>query len=789
MKKQLIIQAKFDTGDFDRSITQMQQKLRDLYAPSDRVRAQAQTADKLNQLGMGGIHGPTNAAQTQAATQYRRNLDTYIREEYKKQEELVKLLGKREEKLKSLQEKQKDMLKGSKEELEIKERIARVEDNQARKRQEYNQRDQAINQAADIKRQQQFSMERLSTAYEMGGIGGAARAGGRMAGQAFRANPVGVAAGILGAMGTAIGVGGELYGNYTQSPLRTAGNLGAGIQSTVGQESQIIGARRSVFEAAFNAERSRAAQMAVEANRGARVQTGAGLAGNILGMGGAGAAAGSFFPGPGTAIGAAGGIVYGAYRSFSDPAQRALAMSALPGGIGKRYGNEYESIMARRLGENYSQSLQDLRNQNPGKNLASGYYEQNYMQNLKSQRSMGMGNSQFYGAGGFLQSGVNAGFTPEMMTGAAAGILGVGGSTRSAVGNALFANQLSRNMDLTNAQQVLGTLSGGIGGSQATQQATIKIIAEGMKLGLDSSRFVEENRRFTQVAAEIISRSGAGGPGDFARVAGGFSRFLVEPTAAGIGAAQSAYQRYQDISSSVTGPRGVMRMAGFLSDEKLNQLSTMEKQALSQIPENQLNENHPVVVGLASKYGIPVSEFVERISNVNEGAVSRFASTDKARDRLRSTNVDVRRALSDSAYRSSLTRQQQDDITAIGVSRMVEFGNEGPRELAAGIAGQVGGGAPGISDTAVGARMGRGSGRGEDVTVTETAKDFGIVLQNFRDFKKEIMPSADAVANFTGKVREMMIVLRNATESEIPGLMKAYNQRAINQVQGGKPSR
>lgn len=216
----------------------------------------------------------------------------------------------------------------------------------------------------------------------------------------------------------------------------------------------------------------------------------------------------------------------------------------------------------------------------------------------------------------------------------------------------------------------------------------------------------------------------------------------------------------------------------------------MEKQALSQVPENELNENNPIVSGLASKYSIPVSEFVDSIKKVNEGAVSRFAATDEARDRLRTAQVDVKKALNDKEYRNTLTREQQNDITAIGVSRAVEFGYEGQRETVAGIIGQVGIGAERVTDKEVEKRMATGRDRGADVTISDTAKDFETILQNFREFKKDIIPTADAISNFSGKVRELMIILRNASESEIPGIFKTLlQQRAATQVHGGKPSK
>lgn len=798
MKKTLEFSTKFDTSDFDKSVDRMQKRLKDLYAPSDTIRMQSQTANKLQQMGM-GVNSPSQAHQERASLQYRKDLDKYIGDEFKKQEALLKLITQREAKFNSLKEKQKEIAKSTDDELKkqeallkVRETMGRLEENLARQKTTYRQRDEAINAAADIKNAQDQNPE-----LDFSKIGKkTGRPGGMPA----------LIGSIISGLGAVTGFAGNMYEAYTSSPLRTASAVASGINSTIGQDSQNIYNRRSAFEAPYNAERSSAAQTALEANQGYRVKAGTGIAENILGYGGAGSAAGAAataLGGPLTAVG--GGIVggiaglgTGAYKTLTDPVQRSLIGSYLPGQVGKRFGAEYESGMDEKLGADYQKNLADAKVRNRGKGLASQYYEENYLGNLQSQRSMGLSDEQLYGGsnifgqgGGLLQQGAASGFTPEMMLNASQGIIGAGGSTQSASGNSLFANKLGRNMDLTNAPQVLGQLSGGLGGSELTKDATIKILSEGMRLGLDNSKFAEENRRFTQAAAEIITRSGANTGADFDRVAGGFGRFMGENTNQGVAAAKTAYEQYQGISSSTTGPRGVMRAAGFLNDDKLSQLSTIDKQALLQLKEEELNESNPLVAGLAEKAGTTVQDFIKRVKGVNQGAVSRFGDADKLRDRLRKSSVDFRR-IGDQKYFSSLSKSQRSDISTLMAYQTTELGDLGQRGNISRLAGTVTGNENLGSVTREQTLNGRieggmtGTGRGGDVTVAETAKDFAVILQNFRNFKTEIMPSADAVAKFTDKVRELIIVLRTATD---PGaVIKAYvNDKAKTQTQGGKP--
>lgn len=794
MKKVFEIQAQLDDREFNRTADSMRNKLKDLYAPADLLRMQTQTSGRLQSAGMGGILGQPPEALQKSGMAAKRELDSYIREQAQGQEKLTRLIVQREGVLEKLKKKQQEMVAGSKQELDIKKQIAQVEENNYRMAEQYRQRDKLLNQALNM---------RGGGPGDPGASDPARGPLASMGSSKVKTDALtGAAIGsIIAAAGRVMGIGSEMYGNYANAPLRTAGNLGRGVQSTIGADSQTIYGRRSAFEAAFNPERTRAAQMALEASQGNRAMAGGGLAGKLLMGAGAGASAGAAataLGGPLTALGGGvlggiGGAAIGAYKAFGDPAQRALMMSAIPGSIGKRYGAEYESIQTAKTGEDYQKALADLKNQNPGKTMASQYYEQNYQGNLQSQRAMGMSNEGFYGRGGFLQGGVNAGFGPEMMQQMSSGILGAGGSSRGAAGNSVFGNQLARNMNMTNSPQILGALSGGMGGAEASREATIKILSEGMRLGLDDSKFAEENRRFTQVAAEIISRSGAQSEGDAGRTAGGFGGFVAENTNKGIEAAKSAYEQYQQISSTTSGPRGVMRAAGFLSDPKLSMLSTIEKQSLMGMKEEEINEGNLQAVAIADKLGISVDDLKDRVGGKNKNAVSRFSAHDQARDRLKQKGINIGDIKSSKDF-ATLDEQSKKDILAMSTAEGAENAFANPREARSFMSGQLGQKVPTDiqedRDRVARAKATGPGGRQEDLTNADAAKDFGIVLNNFRDFKKDIIPTAEAIEKFTGKIREMMIALNAAaTDIDKSNIIKYYTKsRAETQGQSGKKS-
>lgn len=772
MKKELLISAKFDTSDFDKSVERMQNRLKDLYAPADMVRAQTQTSQRLNQMGIGGMQSPGNDAYARDTQKSRRDLDQYIREQAQGQEKLTKIISKRSEKLDELKKKQQELTKGSTEELQVKEKIARVEENTFRLKEYYKQRDSTLNQALDSRSKvAPRDIPSLIQAFKGGGFSyGMSQIPG-----AFRQNPLGMGGNLLGGIGAALSAGSEMYRDVKGMPIRTESAMGNAVQGIAGRDVNNIYSRRTAFEQNFQPERQRAAQMAIEKANAERLADKGSLAGNMGMVAGGGMAAAAGFGAGG--LGAIPGALVagkGLWNMLGDERQRSLMLSP----FSKTSGARYESMVGEQMSKDYEGTIEAQKRQNPFKTAAVGEYEQNYGRNLQAQRQMGMGNEEFYGQGGFLRKNINAGFTPEMGLEMAGQIQGAGGSTQMQR-ESVFGNQMQRGMNMTNAGQVLGTLSGGMGGAEATKQATISILAEGMKLGLDDSKFAEENRRFTQTAAEIISRSGAGA-GDADRQAGRFGDFMGEKTNKGIEAAKNAYEEYQAISSTTTGPRGVMRAAGFMKDEKLSQLSTIQKQALMQLPENQLNENNPLVAGLAESIGTNPQDLIGRVRGVNQGSVSRFKEADQLRDKLRAKGVDVGRS-GDPEYMKTLSGQDRIDVGNLMAYQTTELGNQGQREMISRAAGTVGGPGqygPEAGSAGVNAKLGAGSGRMEDNTIAAMAGDASTVLKNFNEMRGGMDAAAKSAAAFTDQVRELNAQLQNALEDSRAG----KGSKGINEI-------
>lgn len=565
MKKQLVISAMFDTSAFDKSISDMQRKLRDLNAPQNMVGNQAQQAARLNALGV-GVSGPNQAAQERAQIEYRKNIDNYLKEEYKKNADVAKQLHDKKAALAELAKQQKAAIGDAEKELQVKKEIAKTEAEQRRLDIEYRQREANINDQADIK------AKMLSRPTPMQQFGG------RMAGMGATIGKIG---GFVGAVGAAA----ERFTGYGQRLEEARGNA---IEGSTGRDLASVYAGRSPFESMWMQERANAAGLAEQKSSRNRVtdfMKGVGAVGAIVG--GAAMTIGTMgaLGVPGTAL-----MAGGTAALFNDRTR-----------MGILGGKEYEQLLAAEQTKDFWSNLENFKKQDPKKRLAMEHFEQNFMKDLQTQRALGLSDEGLRGDQGFQRRGVNAGFTTEMMAGMGEAILGAGGSARMGQ-QAQFGLQMQRG-GLTNASQILGSLSGSMQSPEASKAAVIGIMAEAFKKGLDTSNYVEETRRFTAAAADVISRTGAISPEAQAGLANTFGMFVGERTNAGIQNAKSAYEEFQQRGSELGGRRGVMRFSEAMRNENLSKLQPDELTALlSKTPED-LQSDPAALAYFADKAG------------------------------------------------------------------------------------------------------------------------------------------------------------------------------------------
>lgn len=792
MKKEIEFSSKFDTTEFDRSVDYMQKKLKEIYAPVDMARQQNQTATQLNKTGINGtMSAPTQDAFSRASMQARRELEEFLKRESTATEKINKMYNERVSKLRELREAQAGVVKGSQEELDLKNKIARVEENNLKIKEAYDQRTETLRKGIEIRNSNGGAGGKPPGLGSGNDDDGEDKSEGRMK---ATAKITGAFASLMLGLSKVVKTLGEQQNDIQSS----SGNA---TQNTYGREVSNIYGRSTGSEQMFMTEKQAAMDDAMASMKATRKSDQLKLigAGSLVAGGAITAGVGGFTP-PALVAGglmAAGGVA-------SVVSSKRLTNAFLADGGDAKSKAAYEGQLFEEASGEYSKNYEDRKNQNPFKTQATNEYMQNLMPRLDFQRKMGMNDSSFYGGGGqtgFMRQGTDNGFTPEMMMGMASGIQGAGGSTRSSQQNSLFGLQLQRNMGLTNAGSVLGKLSGSIGDSQATKQATIGILAEGMKLGLDDSKFAEENRKFTQAAADAVAKSGARNGDDIERIAAQFARFQGDKTSQGIEAGKNAYEKFQQDSSAITGPKGVMRMAGFRKDPLLSQLSTVDQMGLSQVPDADLNADNPLLQGAAKKLNVSPDELYKNISGINDQSRNRLKSSDVLRDRLR-------KALNGSGE-SSITRDNLNKFPASVQQDYMDFTTQdaavnGYQSTADSYATATG--AVGmkqipqyVKSPDYGKRVqdkidqGANTGKTADQSVASMAADAGAVLTQFNGMRDSLKSAAETASKYSDSVRSVNAAMMELFEAVRSGKMSSDDafkqfraQQSAVQNQAGK---
>lgn len=379
-------------------------------------------------------------------------------------------------------------------------------------------------------------------------------------------------------------------------PMRLEQARGSAVANTTGRDVADIFGGRSAFEAQFMPQREQAGGMAAQkaaSNRKTDAMYAAAAVMSLIGgtaVAGTALAAAPFTGGLSmSALGIGGAMIGGGLAGLSNDRVRGQA-----GGGGKAY----DALIAAQQAQDRAQAYQSLKEQDPKKKELLEQYEREHQGYLGTQRALGLTDQ---GLNTFRSNAANAGFSTSQAQGMSQGILGAGGSARMAR-EGQYGLQMERS-GLTNAPGILGALSGGLGGSETTKSATISIISEAFKIGLDNTQFAEENRRFAESAANIIGRSGATSGTDQDRLSQTLGMFLGERTNKGVEAAGTAYEKYQERGSQLGGRRGAMRFAAARQDKNLSKLGTGELTELLGMNPEDLNENSVEVRTFAKKAG------------------------------------------------------------------------------------------------------------------------------------------------------------------------------------------
>lgn len=427
--------------------------------------------------------------------------------------------------------------------------------------------------------------------FKSGGIGGMNQVWQGMSGterMGFGATSLGGLLGVAGAAANYIG----------QRPIDIARMNASAISMTTGRQ---LGEARSgeyTFQGMYGEDRTKAQEQASSSNRWK-------TAGDI-GLAGAGLAAvvGSAFLTGGAsllALGAGGALLKSSFmdKGMLDPSKYSAYRS-------QREATDFTTLLAA------SQESSPFRKDAIERLKATG------TRDLGMQRTLGLNDAGYYSKGGYLQSQMGTDFTDEMVTRSSQGILGAGGSSAMAR-NSRMSLQAERGLGLTNADQLLGQLSGTQSIPETSKKALIDIFAH----GFDSSNYAEENRKYMQAVTEQVYKGGTTSLDATDKIADMIrSTIMGTPTTRTVEAGKTAFEAFQTASTATSGYLGGINVSSAMQDADLRKIKDpAELNALLKLKPNEIDETDADLVASARKMGLTGPELAKKLRSRQIGNV------------------------------------------------------------------------------------------------------------------------------------------------------------------------
>jgi hypothetical protein len=375
--------------------------------------------------------------------------------------------------------------------------------------------------------------------------------------------------GMLAAVGTAIRGGSEIAAQIMTQRER---EITAETTSSrrLGMVADLQEQRRSYELSLYSNERLQALEVGRARMQAAPIRDAGGMIGSVLGGMGLGAAGGAKLAAMGGPLTMMGGALVGG------------ALGGI-GAFGSQMMNErkrsmlldpdfYNKQITAEGFQAEQKAFEQLKAQNFQTTKAQEFFERNQGRYLQTQRALGLSDEDlFKGEGSLLQSGARAGFTQDTILEAMQAISGAGGSTQISAQGATSAAQMARGLNLTNAGQLLGRISGATGmGMEGSQDQLIRMYAEATKIGLDSSTFAKETRTFLDTTAAMAYQSGASFQEIAAQLGAGMAGGPF--TERGIEASRAALDVMKQRTGEMGGLTGQYKIAALSSDEMTDML-------------------------------------------------------------------------------------------------------------------------------------------------------------------------------------------------------------------------
>lgn len=556
----------------------------------------------------------------------------------------------------------------------------------------------------------------------------------------------------------------EVADEYARRPVNLLRSQGSAVSGTTGRALSQMQSGEYAYEGMFGDERQRAAAAAATSESRTRKTD---MVSGIGGLAAAGIGLGALALAPLT-----GGLSLGA-------GALALGTAGIGGTLAynKRKAlfdrESYNADRASQYGEDFNSSLQSEKDLAPFKKDAIDKLKANGSGWLSSQRMMGLSDRDLFG---MTQNLGYSGFTDQQGLGASQSILSAGGST-SMSRNADYGLKAERGLNLTNANQILGQLSGTQGIPETSKKTLIDIFAQAQSIGLDSSKFAEENRKFIQNVAESVNKSGTRSEDSGESIARMMANFTGgDNTMRGIQAGKSAYDAYQNTGSTTSGYQGALNAASLLkSDKRIGKLSDPAQiQYLMNLQPDELDAADPAIRGLAQTAGMSPSELVNTVRGSKAGAAGKGLFRADAFSKLQTTL----KKYADSNGGSLGGFMEQQDLAIPGLAEMqAQSGVKGNLESRNYVIGAAAN-AAGLSSNDLTATKNKASmdleskstGRSMDTILQSAAMNAQTSLQTLSDSINKF--ATDSIAS-AQKMRDVTVPNDRSAHNDLQGALTA----------------
>jgi hypothetical protein len=760
----IIVGIKGDTSDIERKISELQRKLRSLREGG----ALGQLAQQYRSRGMEDRANQLDQFRQREQVRNRRELEQSFRNQEKSLDSLKRHYDNIQKGLDSMVKGTDAWKQKSTEAAEVWDKIVGKAAQVKATYQELFQGNGAGLPGLPMQFQQGFGpfsardLSHIARSGQMGGFGGAMKGMGRVMTPAIAAQ---LGVGALGVAGTAA----TFYGQ-AQKQIGTFGERvnvarARSAQNLLGEAAQLREQGRSYEMELFGKERLKAldaAQNRMMRERtedkwelGGTVATGAVMGGGLIAKLGAPLNA---IPGIGQALYAGGiglgGLVGGGMAfggAMLSDRKRSMMFDE----------DAYNELIGSIGSDTYQQQRKALEARNFELLNANKFFEGRRGRMLETQRALGLSDEELFGGEESLYKRASrAGFTGDIVEDQAQQILQAGGTTSVAGGQGgIYAAQMARGLDLTNAGQLMGMMSGGRNlNADQSKDAIIRMFAEATRIGLDTS----ETRTFMESATQMAYQTGGDSDAIAQMMGGGLGQL---PTGRGIQAATNAMNRIRGRTGEMSGLSGQYGMAELQSDEinKLlgDELDMGEMSYILGTDVSKINSGNKAITGFLQKRGIEpgTDEFEQAMDLFRKANLRKTLRTDEREDAIKKAG-EKQEVLNTTGILSPEGRKkaQKEYNIALGEASALGAAEEGrafvgqnlpEQEQEIGIMGQIlkpfGLQMP-APTTGIEKKLEEAT-RATDKRITKSAEDFGRNVDNLNTKMGELITSFQSAAD------------------------------------------